>query len=278
MSGPSREWSSNNRPASGAPATLSADCDRLLDFIGAEELPADLARHLAGCVRCREERALYLALDPPAPLELDELKVHSLRKKALAELALQPLPTPWTQQAGALLLLCLFFAGLGALAITGGRLENPLPLGWLYLGSALLLAVLMGGAWLAISPSGARWRPALLLLAVAAAGVVVGGSTGVSGDPRSFIAAGLGCILIELALSTVPVAAALWLLRASAFDPVRALLAGLSGGAAGMLCLQAHCANGERAHLLAFHLLPWAALTLAALVARRRLPTRSHAP
>ena len=52
----------------------------------------------------------------------------------------------------------------------------------------------------------------------------------------------------------------------------------LSAGSAALLALHLHCPNGTLAHLVAFHLVPWALLALLAWAARRALPTKIYAP
>jgi hypothetical protein len=88
----------------------------------------------------------------------------------------------------------------------------------------------------------------------------------------------LGCMGSEVVLSVLPMAVALVLLCRSAFQPVRALAAGLSAAGVSLLLLHLHCADGTVSHLMAAHVAPWLLLAGVAVLVRSRLPTRSHAP
>jgi Negative regulator of sigma F len=146
---------------------------------------------------------------------------------------------------------------------------------WLFLGAATLLLLLTtAGAFLAFAPR-RRWPGALGLSALAAAGVLLAADG--HADNAHFLE-GATCLVTVVVLSILPLAGGAFLLTRMAYSPPRALAVGLLCAGVGLLVLQFHCTDGARPHLLVFHLLPWAALGAAAVLLRRLLPTRSHAP
>ena len=93
-----------------------------------------------------------------------------------------------------------------------------------------------------------------------------------AGEPRPLALDGLGCVATILVLALVPAAAALRMLRRSA--PLApgwaAAYALLSAAALATVGVQALCANDGAAHVLAFHVLPVAAVALLGAAAGRR--------
>jgi hypothetical protein len=86
------------------------------------------------------------------------------------------------------------------------------------------------------------------------------------------------CLINEIALSLVPLLFVTWAVTGMAFQVRRALLAGMSAGAVGLLALHLHCPNGLPSHLFIFHALPWVGLSALAIAARAKLPSRTFAP
>lgn len=60
--------------------------------------------------------------------------------------------------------------------------------------------------------------------------------------------------------------------------PDQEVVAGLAAGAGGLMTLHLHCPNGTLGHLLLFHLVPSALVSLLAVGVRRRLSSASWAP
>jgi hypothetical protein len=105
---------------------------------------------------------------------------------------------------------------------------------------------------------------------------IAGGSGQVA--VRSFLAGVLGCMVSEVVLSIPPLILALVLLCRSAFQPLRALAAGLSAAGVSLFVLHLHCADGSAGHLALGHVVPWLLLAGVVLLVRARLPSRSYAP
>jgi hypothetical protein len=147
---------------------------------------------------------------------------------------------------------------------------------WVFVAVALLLAVLatLGISWAsAPPPNGAR---RVLLLALLAPVAILLGSDG--HVAHEHFLEGTECLWTTLLLGAAPLAAGAWLLTRTARSGVRSLCMGLAAAGVGLLVLQFHCADGHRAHLFVFHLLPWAALAGLLVLVRRWLPSWSYAP
>src|SRR5438067_13301285 len=99
----------------------TADCDRVLEVLGEEKLPAELEAHLATCEFCRGGRAAYEAMTPGAPASIDPAKVEAIRARALGELARRPKATPWWMEAAALAVVNFAVAAIGLLALSVHR-------------------------------------------------------------------------------------------------------------------------------------------------------------
>jgi hypothetical protein len=140
-----------------------------------------------------------------------------------------------------------------------------------------VVAVIAVGAVFAVKP-GARagLMSALVLAVVAAAALIVGGSTAT--DARPFLGRGIPCLRTELAIAVIPSAAAIAVLSRFAYNPLRILVGALSGGATGLVVLHLHCPIGTAAHVGVFHVLPWMAAAGIAVLIRSRVASRSFAP
>ncbi len=256
---------------------MSPECGRVMDNLG-EPLPAELEAHVAGCAECRELVEGFSALeDLGEPRGAEAPALEKARDEALKELAAHPRTTPWWREVAVLVGAYALVTVLGALALTRVGLVGNTASTWVVTGLALLLVVAMvGGAWVALAPGRkAAWGLVGTSAAVVGLSVVLGGS-GLA--MRGLLSGALGCARVHMMLSALPLVAALVLLRRSAYHPARAVAAGLSGGAVGLLLLHLHCPDGSTAHLALSHVGPWLLLGGLTLLVRARLSTRSHAP
>jgi len=245
-----------------------------MDALGGP-LPPELAAHVASCEACRALTGGFDALGPPAP-PAPSLP-PALKAPALAELASHPKPTPWWRE---LVVLGAVYAAVTGVALGFtrlGQLLNAAPTGVVVGLAALVLALMAGGAVLALAPARRGGRGGLVATSagVVALAVVLGGS---GQDVQGLLAGCIGCTRTHLLLSALPLVAALGLLRHSAYHPVRALAAGLSAGAVGLFVLHVHCPNGSAAHLGLSHVAPWLLVGGLAVWARSRLRSHSYAP
>jgi hypothetical protein len=256
---------------------MKESCEQLLLCLE-EPLTAEARAHLEGCAFCRGARAGYLAMAPSEGGSLSPERRAALQAAAAEEVKRRPRAAPWWVEALVLMAVNVAVAGAGSLWLGQGRIQNPAPPSMWGAVAGLLVTLIAAGAFLALAPRGKLLRNALLALGLGTLGVLTLAGAGGSDATEGFIQAGMPCATTELTLSLVPVAFAVWMLTRAAYDPLRALLVGLSGGAAGMLALHVHCSIGTASHLLLFHGLPWIATAMAALVIRSRLTSRSHAP
>ena len=259
---------------------MTPECERVMDALGGP-LPPELASHAATCEDCRALTGGFGALDalpelsPPATTP----GLEAARKKTLDELALQPQARPWWNELVALLgsYAVVMVAGvffLGRAGLVGNTASVPVVAGL----ALLTLALVGGGAYLSLAPTRRRipWMPIAVAAALVAALQVMGGSG--TTPMRNFLLGVLGCVKTEVLLSIPPLALALVLLCRSAFQPVRAIAAGLSAAGVSLFVLHLHCPDGTAGHLMLGHLVPWLLLSGVALFLRSRLPTRSYAP
>lgn len=260
---------------------MTPECERVLDCL-AGPLPPELASHTTGCADCRALVEGFHDLGPPAsaplPLPVDEAKLEQARRQSLTELAAHPLPTPWWKEVAVLLATYLGVGAVGLLVVGrhGMLLNSASPLS-IALVALLIVAGVGGGALVALAPRQRTWP--LGLVAVGALAVALAQLAGGSGvQVRPLLTSTLGCMGTEAALSVVPLALALVLLCRSAFQPLRALAAGLSAAGVGTLVLHVHCPDGAADHLMLGHVLPWLALAGVAVFIRSRLPSRTFAP
>ncbi len=241
---------------------------RLVEHLAAGALDAEDGSHASRCPAC----AALLSSGPPQT-EGQTLPTELL---ATAHRAVSRPARPWWVLA----------AGLGAANVALAVAAVALLQSWnwevstsprsLLLGAALLLAALVtAGAVLAFAPA-RPWRRASLALAALAPVAVLLAADGRAANGHFL--QGASCLLTVVVLSALPLALGTWLLTHMAYSPARALAVGLVSAGVGLLVLQFHCADGASRHLLAFHLLPWAALGGVAILLRRALPTASHAP
>ena len=251
---------------------MSPECSRVLDALG-QPLPPELAAHVASCAECR---ALVEGFDALGPVEAPAMKV-AVPARALEELAAHPAPTPWWREVLMLVGAYVGLTALGALALTSlGLFRNPAPLAVLVGLAVLVLLSMVGGAVVALAPvRRAAWGLVGTCTAVVALSVVLGGS-GLA--VKGFLTGAIGCMRTHMLLSALPLLSALVMLRRSAYHPARALAAGLSAGAVGLLLLHVHCSDGSAAHLAASHVGPWLLLGGLALLVRSRLPTDNYTP
>lgn len=218
------------------------------------------------------------------PMDLDQLltqtpaKDNAALERVLAaargELALRRPVRRWRTQAGWLMAAS---AGLGLLAavvmLAVGAVTGPL-----LLARAPLLAMLVGTsavcAWGALSPQG-QWtrRLGVGLAVVSAAALVL--ARDASHSPPSL--PGWVCTVSHLAIGVVPLVVALFALRGAFFQPLRAVVAGLSVGSTGALLGELACEQDGR-HVLSHHLLAWVVITVVLVVISKSLKPRSYAP
>jgi hypothetical protein len=256
---------------------MKPECSRVMDSLGGP-LPADLASHVATCETCQGLVGGFDALGgvsaapavPPAP------RLDAARQRALEELAAHPRPRPWWHELGVLLAVYSVVLG-GGLFILGRMVGNRASPAVVATVGVLTLVLVGGGAFVALAPAWRRLPWALVALAVVTVGAaqVLGGA----GRNHGPLLEGLMfCTVTEVVLSVPPLATALVLLCRTAFQPVRAMAAGLSAAGVALLVLHLRCADGTAPHLLLSHLLPWLLLAVVGVLVRSRLPTRSYAP
>jgi hypothetical protein len=259
---------------------MTPECERVMDALGGP-LPPELASHAASCEDCKALTSGFGALEAVRPVPTPETTpgMEAARKRTLEELALQPLARPWWLELLALLVTyAVVMVGglvfLGRSGLVANTASPPVVAGL----AILMLALVGGGAYVALAP--ARRRFPWELVAGAAGTVAVLTVLGGSGTTpvRSFLEGVLGCVRTEVLLSIPPLALALVLLCRSAFQPIRAIAAGLSAAGVSLFVLHLHCPDGTAGHLMLGHLVPWVLLAGVALFLRMRLPTRSYAP
>lgn len=256
---------------------MSPECTRVLDGLG-QPLPPELSAHVASCAECRALVEGFGALEGlPAQAPAAPSALESARARALQELAAHPKTTPWWQEVLVLVGVYAGMTALGALVLSRvGLLQNAASPGMVVALAALVLLMMVGGAVVALAPTRqVAWGLVGTSTTVVALSVVLGGS-GLAG--KGFLAGLIGCVRVHMLLSALPLVASLVVLRRSAYHPARAVAAGLSAGAVGLLLLHMHCPNGSAVHLAAAHVGPWLLLGGLALLVRSRLPTQNHAP
>ncbi len=240
-------------------------CARTAEAFG-DTLSTEYAAHLKTCAECTQARRAYEAVGAVDVAPATDAQLEAARLAAQAELAAHPRVRPWW--FGAIALLAVDAALAIALPVAVSLRNDT-------------FAWLLGLSWWAVAATGAiaalvPGRPSLRWATVAAGGVVLLATlagTSELGEP-----VGVACAKFELAVSLLPVAVVLGLLMRFAFDPLRAAVAGMAAAAVGVGVLCVHCPSTAFAHVLAFHVLPWVALTVLAAVARRALPSHSLAP
>jgi hypothetical protein len=198
-----------------------------------------------------------------------------IRAAALDELRREPVVRSWFADATRLVAVNLSTAFLLLNVIDWA--DGVQPRGALReVGALLLLAVMVFGAYFSVLPGGTRLRVGIAAVAVVALlSLAVAAS---DHPPGRLLFADGACFFAELGVSLVPAAVSLVALRGFSYQPSRALVAGLAAAATGVLVLQLTCDVGTLRHLLAFHFVPAALVTIGTVVIRSRLRSRTFAP
>jgi hypothetical protein len=85
------------------------------------------------------------------------------------------------------------------------------------------------------------------------------------------------CTASHVGVGSIPLIVAVVFLRNAAFQPLRAVVMGLSAGTTGAFLGELACGQGWR-HVAGYHVSAWAIVAVAALVMSRSLEPRSYAP
>ncbi|MCY1034880.1 DUF1109 domain-containing protein [Corallococcus sp. BB11-1] len=212
-------------------------------------------------------------LSSPPP-RLDPRALERALAASRAELSLGQPVRRWRSQA-----VRLFAASAGmALLMTGVLLALGQASGPALLGRAPMLALLLSTSavcsWGAIAPRrrALRWV-GVGMAAVSAALLVLTRATplGPSNLPPWVCTAG------HVGMALVPLVVGLVVLRQAAFDPLRAVVAGLAAGTVGAFVGELACEQGA-GHVAAYHLGAWALLALTTWAVSKRLKPRTYAP
>ena len=240
---------------------------RLVEHLAEGLLDKEDHAHAARCPACR---ALLAAEGPDVFGAEAEAALLDAARRELKRRAM-----PWWLPAVLLGLGNGLLAAAAVFILQAGNWQASAARHGLLLTAGIWLAVLATlGALFALAPR-RQWVWAVYGLAAGAPPLVllsVGGR--LSAEP---LLAGAHCLTTCVSLSALPLLAGAWVLTRVAYSPMRALAVGLGSAGVGLLVLQLHC-DGAMAHVLTFHLLPWAALGVLAIALRRVLPTRSYAP
>ena len=166
----------------------------------------------------------------------------------------------------------LMALGLTSVLLITGNTPPELVLSRLATVAPLLVLGALGG-YFAVAPGGLRTRWALVTASVMAmlGLVLVRGAGHVSAQPEWV------CTLSHLSLGAGPLVVAMLALRRTAPDVLRSVVAGLAIGTVGAIAGEVGCEQGWQ-HVLVFHLVPWATLTVAAVLISRRMKRWSYAP
>lgn len=136
-----------------------------------------------------------------------------------------------------------------------------------------LLVVAAVGGWAAIAPRPAALLPLGLLAGLAGLVLVVA----TRGEGHASPLPQWVCTAAHLGIGAVPLSVALVLLRKSAPNPLRAVVAGLAVGTVGAIAGELACEQSWQ-HVLLFHGAAWLGVAAASLAISRRLTPRSWAP
>jgi hypothetical protein len=201
--------------------------------------------------------------------------LDAIRSAALAELRRQPVVPSWRADAVKVVLVNVAVSSSVMAVASWSRHPRVGEVVW-WVGAAMLAMVALLGAVAALRPGGRRLQHGVLALAASTIPVLV------TAVPLTVVGASLfhdpECALVEVGVSLVPGCATAWALTRFAYQPLRALIGGLSAGASGLLVLHLACPVATAPHLLAFHVGPYVLMVVLLIVARARLTTRSHAP
>ncbi|MDY7230383.1 DUF1109 domain-containing protein [Hyalangium rubrum] len=129
-------------------------------------------------------------------------------------------------------------------------------------------------AWSSLSPRGRGLRRVGVLLAMVSAATLVF-SRGAAASAPSLPP--WVCTVSHLGVAIGPLIVSVLALRAAAFHPLRALVAGLAVGTTGALMGELACAQDWR-HVAGYHLSAWALVALVELAVSKFLKPRSFAP
>lgn len=235
-------------------------CPRLLEPVDAE--------HLAGCAECRAAKATFEGFAPPANDDLTFLKAA-----ALEQLQRTPDAKPWW--ISALLFVGLSSACLGiAMQAMSANVVQHVSMTMRQATSAAWAATLVLAGFLAVMPGAKSLRYGLFVAVAGCFALTLGAASGVG--PEGF--GSIGCAVTETMIALLPLTLALVTLTGFAYEPTRALAAGICAMSAGMLTLHLHCPNGTLLHQAAFHLVPVALVAGLLVVVRRKLGSRSYVP
>lgn len=212
--------------------------------------------------------------NPWVPPRLDPKAMERALAASRAELALKKPVRRWRSQA-----VGLFAASAGlALAVMGVLLALGNTTGAMLRGRAPMLAMLLStGAvcsWGAIAPRGRglRWVGVGMALVSAVLLVLTRAAPHGPSSLPDWV-----CTASHLALALVPLVVALVALRSAAFDPLRAVVAGLSVGTVGAFVGELACEKGP-GHVATYHLGAWALVMLATWALSQRIKPRTYAP
>lgn len=191
-----------------------------------------------------------------------------------AELALKRPVRGWRSQA-----VGVFATSAGlALAVAGVLLALGRTTGATLMGRAPMLAMLLSTSavcsWGALSPRGRPLRWVGVGMALVSSVLLVLTRAAPRGPPTlpEWV-----CTASHVALALVPLVVALVALRSAAFDPLRAVVAGMSVGTVGAFVGELACEQGP-GHVAIYHLTAWALMTLATWALSKRLKPRTYAP
>ncbi|MBJ6762377.1 DUF1109 domain-containing protein [Myxococcaceae bacterium JPH2] len=212
-----------------------------------------------------------LSRDPASPSpEALQRALDSARH----ELAVAPRATSWRKQAWVAVGISvgLVFA-VAAVLLAVGQSSVGVMLGRAPLLGLLLLTCALC-AWSALVPRGRSVRRWSLGLAwVTATVLVLARGT----PPEASELPGWVCTASHVAAAMGPLAWMLIALRGTAFDPRRALAAGLAVGTTGA-CVGELACQQDWHHVAVWHLLAWGLVALASVALSSLLKPRSYAP
>jgi hypothetical protein len=201
-------------------------------------------------------------------------RLDDIRAAALAELRAQPVAPSWHRELVRLLAATLATTGLVAVisfftgVTTWEAMSGHAPT------VALLLGVQVLAAWAAVAPRAGNLRLGAALAGVLGMAAIVAARVhvhGVASQPQWV------CTVSHLGVAVPPIIATLLVLRFSAHEALRAVVAGISVGTTGAITGELGCGQGW-VHVLVFHLLAWVLVIVAAAFISPRLSRRTFAP
>jgi hypothetical protein len=141
--------------------------------------------------------------------------------------------------------------------------------------TSLFLLIVLGGIF-SVRPKGRFALQSIVVLSAIAVLCVM--LPAVWKDDGLAFFADADCALAELGIAVLPTTATVIVLRKFAYQRLRTIVGGLGASATGVLVLHFTCSNGEFYHLLLFHLVPGALVTIAAVLIRSRMKSHSFVP